>query len=87
MKIVFLSFLFTLNSFSSPPQDNCKNRLSYLHFDVMTPKQRLLWLNCAFEKLKDGDDSYIKKYTFWQGNAPDYKSFLKAYARLLKEKN
>ena len=63
-------------------QDNCRNRLSYLHFEDMTQKERLLWLNCAFERFKNGDDSSLKKYIQWSRKTPNYAEFKKLWAKV-----
>ena len=54
MANLILTFVMLFGFLASPQQDNCRNRLSYLHFEEMTQKERLLWLNCAFEKFKQG---------------------------------
>lgn len=66
-------------------QDNCRNRLSYLHFEDMTQKERLLWLNCAFDKFKNGDDSSLKKYIEWSKKTPNYVEFKTLWATLNKQ--
>lgn len=75
-------FLLLISFQRLSAQDNCRNRLSYLHFEDMTQKERLLWLNCAFEKFKNGDDSSLKKYVLWNKKAPSYAEFKILWAKL-----
>ena len=45
--------------FSSIEPSDCRLRLRYTSFDKMTKNERLTWLFCAYEKLKEGDDRYL----------------------------
>ena len=76
-----------LVAFSTPPQqDNCRNRLSYVHFDEMTKTQRTLWLYCAFEKLKQGEDKHMKTYSAWSKKTPNYKELMKEWKAISGQK-
>ena len=86
MANLILTFVMLFGFLASPQQDNCRNRLSYLHFEEMTQKERLLWLNCAFEKFKNGDDSSLKQYVLWNKKAPSYAEFKTLWAKLNAQK-
>jgi hypothetical protein len=75
MKILFLSFVLTFVHPVLPSQDDCRARLRYFNFDSMTEHERMLWLNCAFEKLKTGDESSLLRYKEWKGSIMSYAEF------------
>ena len=85
IQLIF-SWLVLLSPNSSLGQDNCRNRLSYLHFDEMTPKERTLWLYCAFEKLKQGEDKHMKTYSAWSKKTPNYAEVMKKWKVIATEK-
>jgi|TARA_A100001015_G_scaffold293882_1_gene371016 hypothetical protein len=45
----------------------------------MTKNEKLAWLFCAYEKLKEGDDKHLKIYKEKYGEIPNYKQFLKLW--------
>ena len=64
---VVIAFIFIGFSFSSIETTDCRLRLRYMSFDKMTENERLSWLFCAYEKLKElsrgkkiTKESYIK---------------------------
>ncbi|MDA9295021.1 hypothetical protein OAC70_00035 [Flavobacteriaceae bacterium] len=75
MKFLFLSLVLTFVHPRVPAQDDCRVRLRYFNFDTMTEQERLLWLNCAFEKLKTGDDGALIRYKEWSGTLMSYPEF------------
>ncbi len=80
MKTLVLISLFSVYPSSATFPDDCRVRLRYVNFNEMTEREHLLWLNCAFEALKGGEDKYLKTYEEWLGNTPNYIAFQKAWA-------
>ncbi len=78
--LVFCSICF---SFSSIEPTDCRLRLRYTYFEKMTKNERLMWLFCAFEKLKEGDDRHLKIYREKNGNVPNYDQFVKLWGNRL----
>ena len=76
---VFIAFIFIGISFSSIEANDCRLRLRYMSFDNMTENEKLTWLFCAYEKLKEGDESHLKVYKEKNGNVPNYNQFLKLW--------
>ena len=74
--LVFLSVVF---SFSSIEPADCRLRLRYTSFNKMTKNERLTWLFCAYEKLKEGNDKHLKIDKEKNGNIPNYNQFLKLW--------
>ena len=52
----------------------------------MTKNERLTWLFCAFEKLKQGDDKYLKIYKDTNGDIVKYNQFLKLWRNEILDK-
>tara|TARA_B100001248_G_scaffold165382_1_gene125098 strand:+ start:952 stop:1125 length:174 start_codon:yes stop_codon:yes gene_type:complete len=50
-----------------------------MSFDKMTENERLTWLFCAYEKLKEGDDRHLKIYKEKNGDVPNYSQFLELW--------
>ena len=75
MKFLYLTLILTFVQPIVPTQDDCRARLRYFNFDNMTEQERLLWLNCAFEKLKTGDDGALIRYKEWSGTLMSYPEF------------
>ena len=76
---VVIAFIFKGFSFSSIETTDCRLRLRYMSFDKMTENERLSWLFCAYEKLKEGDDRHLKIYKEKNGDVPNYNQFLKLW--------
>tara|TARA_B100000989_G_scaffold292949_1_gene269623 strand:- start:134 stop:430 length:297 start_codon:yes stop_codon:yes gene_type:complete len=76
---VAIAFMFIGNSFSSIQTTDCRLRLRYITFDKMTENEKLTWLFCAYEKLKEGDDKHLKIYEEKNRDVPNYKQFLKLW--------
>ena len=76
---VVIAFIFIGFSFSSIETTDCRLRLRYMSFDKMTENERLSWLFCAYEKLKEGDDRHLKIYKEKNGDVPNYNQFLKLW--------
>ena len=74
--LVFLPMDFQVSSIE--PSD-CRLRLRYTSFDKMTKIERITWLFCAYEKLKEGDDRHLKIYKEKNGDIPNYNQFLKLW--------
>ncbi len=74
--LVFLPMDFQVSSIE--PSD-CRSRLRYTSFDKMTKNERIAWLFCAYEKLKEGDDRHLKIYKERNGDIPNYNQFLKLW--------
>ena len=74
--LVFLTMDFQL---SSVEQSDCRLRLRYTSFDKMTKNERITWLFCAYEKLKEGDDRHLRVYKEKNGNVPNYSQFVKLW--------
>lgn len=74
--LVFLSIGF---SFSLIEPADCRLRLRYTSFNKMTKNERLTWLFCAYEKLKEGDDKHLRVYKEKNGDIPNYNQFLKLW--------
>ena len=45
----------------------------------MTKKEKLVWLFCAYEKLKEGNDKHLKIYKEKNGELLNYNQFLKLW--------
>ena len=45
----------------------------------MTKNEKLAWLFCAYEKLKEGDDKHLKIYKERNDEIPNYNQFLKLW--------
>ena len=76
---VVIAFVFIGVSFSSIETTDCRLRLRYISFDKMTENERLTWLFCAYEKLKEGDDRHLKIYKEKNGDVPNYNQFLELW--------
>ena len=76
---VVLALIFIGTSFSSIETTDCRLRLRYISFNKMTENERLNWLFCAYEKLKEGDDRHLKIYKEKNGDVPNYNQFLKLW--------
>ena len=76
---VVIAFMFTGIAVSSIETTDCRLRLRYMSFDKMTENERLTWLFCAYEKLKEGDDRHLKIYKEKNGDVPNYNQFLKLW--------
>ena len=76
---VVIAFMFTGIAVSSIETTDCRLRLRYMSFDKMTENERLTWLFCAYEKLKEGDDRHLKIYKEKIGDVPNYNQFLKLW--------
>jgi len=81
--LVFLSIGF---SFSSIEPADCRLRLRYTSFNKMTKNERLTWLFCAYEKLKEGDDRHLKVYKERNGDIPNYNQFLQLWENRILDK-
>lgn len=79
----FVLLLFAFSVTHAPIQNDCRERLGYVLFDDMNDEQLLLWLNCAFEEFKNGEERHLKKFVQWNGAKPNYQNILK----LIKEKD
>ena len=79
-KILTVLFFFPSSfQFSSIEPSDCRLRLRYTSFDKMTKNERLTWLFCAYEKLKEGDDKHLKIYKEKNGDIPNYNQFLELW--------
>ena len=79
-KILTVLFFFQIGfPFSSFEPLDCRLRLRYTSFDKMTKNERITWLFCAYEKLKEGDDRHLKIYKEKNGAIPNYNQFLKLW--------
>ena len=79
-KILTVLFFFQIGfPFSSFEPLDCRLRLRYTSFDKMTKNERITWLFCAYEKLKEGDDRHLKIYKEKNGAIPNYNEFLKLW--------
>ena len=76
--LLFISICF---SFSSIEPGDCRLRLRYTSFNKMTKNEKLAWLFCAYEKLKEGDDKYLVIYKEKNGDIPNYNQFLKLWQK------
>ena len=74
--LVFFQIGFPFSSFE--PLD-CRLRLRYTSFDKMTKNERITWLFCAYEKLKEGDDKHLRVYKEKNGDIPNYNQFMKLW--------
>ena len=81
--LVLLSIGF---SFSSIEPADCRLRLRYTSFNKMTKNERLTWLFCAYEKLKEGDDRHLKVYKERNGDIPNYNQFLQLWENRILDK-
>ena len=81
--LVFLSIGF---SFSSIEPADCRLRLRYTSFNKMTKNERLTWLFCAYEKLKEGDDRHLKVYKEKNDDIPNYNQFLQLWEKRILDK-
>lgn len=84
--LIVLAFISIGFSFSSIETTDCRLRLRYTSFDKMTKNERLTWLFCAFEKLKQGDDKYLKIYKDTNGDVVNYNQFLKLWRNEILDK-
>jgi len=84
--LLVLAFIFIGDSFSSIEIKDCRLRLRYMSFDKMTKNERLTWLFCAYEKLKDGDESHLKIYKEKNSDIPNYIQFLKLWEDRILDK-
>ena len=48
----------------------------------MTKNERITWLFCAYEKLKEGDDKHLRVYKEKYGDIPYYNQFLKFWENM-----
>ena len=79
-KILTVLVFFPIGSpFSSIEPSDCRLRLRYTSFDKMTKNERITWLFCAYEKLKEGDDKHLRFYKEKNGDIPNYNQFLKLW--------
>ena len=79
-KILTVLVFFPIGSpFSSIEPSDCRLRLRYTSFDKMTKNERITWLFCAYEKLKEGDDKHLRVYKEKNGDIPNYNQFLKLW--------
>ena len=81
--LVFLSIGF---SFSSIEPADCRLRLRYTSFNKMTKNERLTWLFCAYEKLKEGDERHLKVYKEKNDDIPNYNQFLQLWENRILDK-
>ena len=81
--LVFLPMDFQLSSIE--PSD-CRLRLRYTSFNKMTKNERVTWLFCAYEKLKEGDDRHLKVYKERNGDIPNYNQFLQLWENTILDK-
>ena len=77
--LIALVFLPMDSKVSSIEPSDCRSRLRYTSFDKMTKNERITWLFCAYEKLKEGDDRHLRVYKEKNGNVPNYNQFLKLW--------
>ena len=84
--LIVLAFISIGFSFSPIETTDCRLRLRYTSFDQMTKNERLTWLFCAFEKLKQGDDKYLKIYKDTNGDIVNYNQFLKLWRNEILDK-
>ena len=84
--LIVFAFISIGFSFSSIETTDCRLRLRYTSFDKMTKNERLTWLFCAFEKLKQGDDKYLKIYKDTNGDIVNYNQFLKLWRNEILDK-
>ena len=79
-KFLTVLVFFSIGSpFSSIGPSDCRLRLRYTSFDKMTKNERITWLFCAYEKLKEGDDKHLRVYKEKNGDIPNYNQFLKLW--------
>ena len=77
--LIVLVFLPVDPQVSSIEPSDCRLRLRYTSFDKMTKNERITWLFCAYEKLKEGDDKHLRVYKEKNGDIPNYNQFLKLW--------
>ena len=77
--LIILLFGSICFSFSSIEPADCRLRLRYTSFNKMTKNEKLAWLFCAYEKLKEGDDKHLKIYKERNDEIPNYNQFLKLW--------
>ena len=77
--LTFLVFFPNGSPFSSIKPSDCRLRLRYTSFDKMTKYERITWLFCAYEKLKEGDDKHLRVYKEKNDEIPNYNQFLKLW--------
>ena len=77
--LTVLVFFPSGSPFSSIEPSDCRLRLRYTSFDKMTKNERITWLFCAYEKLKEGDDKHLRVYKEKNGDIPNYNQFLKLW--------
>lgn len=84
----FFISLFLCSALSSAPVlDDCRVRLRYVEFNRMSEGEHLLWLNCAFEALKNGEAKHLNLYEERLGKRPNYIDFKEAWKSYLKKQN
>lgn len=84
--LIILLFISICYSFSSIEPADCRLRLRYTSFNKMTKNEKLAWLFCAYEKLKEGDDKHLKIYKEKNGEIPNYNQFLKLWENRILNK-
>ena len=84
--LIILLFGSICFSFSSIEPADCRLRLRYTSFNKMTKNEKLAWLFCAYEKLKEGDDKHLIIYKEKNGDIPNYNQFLKIWGNRGLEK-
>ena len=77
--LIVLSLLPLCFSFSSIEPADCRLRLRYTSFNKMTKNEKLTWLFCAYEKLKEGDDKHLTIYKEKNDYIPNYTEFLELW--------
>ena len=77
--LIVLLLLPICFSFSSIEPADCRLRLRYTSFNKMTKNEKLAWLFCAYEKLKEGDDKHLTIYKERNGYIPNYIEFLELW--------
>ena len=77
--LIILLIISICFSFSSIDPADCRLRLRYTSFNKMTKKEKLEWLFCAYEKLKEGNDKHLKIYKEKNGELLNYNQFLKLW--------
>ena len=83
---VVLTVIYIGISFSSIETTDCRLRLRYISSNTMTKNERLTWLFCAYEKLKDGDERYLKIYKEKNSDIPNYNQFLELWENRILDK-
>ena len=78
---IALAFFSIGPPFSSIQPSDCRLRLRHTSFNKMTENEKLAWLFCAYEKLKEGNDKHLTIYKEKNGDIPNYNQFLKLWAK------